>query len=698
MATSKRQGESTGEEGGFSYTVALYAARMQAATERRGRAARLVMGAFAYLRDGSGLERAPEFELLGQIRPAERAATPQEWARAGEALRARVAAGPAGVERDMLKRLEAIGDAIGLGEADRRILGLAVAYRLSPVIETFFDRLRAACPRLVVFQRSSQFCLEPLLLPALLDLPGSVVREAIAPEGKLLGAGLLQVDRDGECHVLGRVLRLVRQAGEPADMRAALLRAAEDAPLPWEAFGHVGEAAERAAALLRAAFAAAEPGINILLHGPPGTGKTSFASSLAAAAGLPLYAVGLADGEGDEPDRSERLGDLRLAQRLLQPGRGALLFDEAEDLLGASEDRYGKPRGSRAYLHRLIERTPVPILWTANDTGALGERIVRRMTFCIEMRRPPRRVLAGMWQRIAGAQGLSIGDAEAERLARLVPAAPALVEAGARMARLTGDGAPAALAAVESIARAIHGAPPAPGQSVCDAFDPALINAGEDLEALIARLAAPDAPRRISLLLEGPPGAGKSEFVRHLAQRMGLELVQKRASDLLDPFVGGTEARIARAFAEAREDRAFLVFDEADSLLADRARAQRNWEVSQVNEMLTWMESHPYPFACTTNLGESLDRASLRRFLIKLRFDFMTEAQCRAAFLRFFGMGAPPGIAAAGPLVPADFALVQRRFALTGEVLSAEAIMAALAAEARGRPGAARPMGFARCA
>ena len=124
---------------------------------------------------------------------------------------------------------------------------------------------------------------------------------------------------------------------------------------------------------------------------------------------------------------------------------------------------------------------------------------------------------------------------------------------------------------------------------------------------------------------------------------MGLPVLQKRASDLLDPFVGGTEQNIAGAFAEAREAQAFLVFDEADSLLLERADAVRSWEISQVNEMLTWMEQHALPFACTTNLAERLDRASLRRFLVKLRFDWLTPAQARLAFRRFFGTGRAGG-------------------------------------------------------
>ena len=41
--------------------------------------------------------------------------------------------------------------------------------------------------------------------------------------------------------------------------------------------------------------------------------------------------------------------------------------------------------------------------------------------------------------------------------------------------------------------------------------------------------------------------------MRYLAERMGIEVVQKRASDLMSMWVGDTEKRIAAAFAEARD-------------------------------------------------------------------------------------------------------------------------------------------------
>ena len=165
------------------------------------------------------------------------------------------------------------------------------------------------------------------------------------------------------------------------------------------------------------------------------------------------------------------------------------------------------------------------------------------------------------------------------------------------------------------------------------------------------------------MCLFGAPGTGKSEYARHLAERMGLEVLHKRASDLLSMWVGEAEKNIAAAFQEARTEQKFLIFDEADSLLQDRGRAQRSWEVTQVNEMLTWMEWHPYPFACTTNLMDQLDKASLRRFTFKIKYNYLTREQARLAFRHFFGQDLEVKLEA---LTPGDFAVAARKASIMG--------------------------------
>ena len=138
-----------------------------------------------------------------------------------------------------------------------------------------------------------------------------------------------------------------------------------------------------------------------------------------------------------------------------------------------------------------------------------------------------------------------------------------------------------------------------------------------------------------------------------------MEVMQQRASDLLSCWVGESEKQIAAAFQTARARRAMLVIDEADSLLSDRREAVRSWEITQVNEMLTWMESHPLPFVCTTNLMDRLDQASLRRFTLKLRFEPLNPVQAALAFERFFGVVSPRQLA--DGLTPGDFATVRRK-------------------------------------
>jgi transitional endoplasmic reticulum ATPase len=135
-------------------------------------------------------------------------------------------------------------------------------------------------------------------------------------------------------------------------------------------------------------------------------------------------------------------------------------------------------------------------------------------------------------------------------------------------------------------------------------FDPALSSADVDLAQLADQVARSPA-RALSFCLSGPPGTGKSAYARHLAERIDYDVLERRFSDLSSMWLGESEKAIALAFEEAADLRAFLIFDEADSLLRDRFAAHHSWEVTQVNEMLTQMERHPYPSPARLTLPNS---------------------------------------------------------------------------------------------
>ena len=112
--------------------------------------------------------------------------------------------------------------------------------------------------------------------------------------------------------------------------------------------------------------------------------------------------------------------------------------------------------------------------------------------------------------------------------------------------------------------------------------------------------------------------------------------------------------------------------------------------------MLTWMESHPLPFACTTNFGEHLDPATLRRFVFKVTLDYLTPAQVEAAFRGYFALPAPAELAALTALTPGDFAVVHRKAEILGGMKEPAALLAMLRAECEAKPDRPRAIGFLR--
>ncbi len=600
-------------------------------------------------------------------------------------------------------RIRRLGREMELSRTDIVILEFLLRYQTQPAIESIVDNVvRSGDRRFVnVFNVGSR------VLPDLLGLTFGSCFGRFATHAPLVRSGLLSIDNDGDFKPIARLKRLVHTPGDTGiDARCLLFDVGPPGELEWSDFEHVAEGRDHAESLLKGALQARETGVNVLIYGSPGTGKTQFCSTLARRLKVKLYSVGEADEWGNEPNRFERLQELRLAQRLLSSGRDSiLLFDEMEDLLRDpafmgmpyfKQSGRGRLRaeGSKVFMNRLLEQNAVPTLWTSNSARQTCPTVLRRMMFALELRQPTPRVRARIWARQLARHGIEAGAGEAESLAREYDVTPGVAAGVTAAARLVEGGDIATVrCGVRSLSRLLSGE--TPPQGAPSKFDPALIRTDLDPAVLAERLAALGA-RRVSLCLNGPPGTGKSAYVRYLAERMGLQVVQKRASDLMSKWLGETEQRIAAAFAEARDAEQFLVFDEADSLLADRSLAQRSWELSQVNEMLTWMESHPLPFACTTNFSERLDPATLRRFDFKITLDYLGPGQATAAFRTFFDLTPPAGITDLASLTPGDFAVVRRKAEILDKLGDPEALAAMLREECEAKPNCPTAIGFRR--
>ena len=576
--------------------------------------------------------------------------------------------------------IELLTRELGVPAVALKIVGLIACY-------TRYDQVRYLCDALANHAG-------PLGRPIamLVGEPARTVEGLISPSGELAACGLLQIREDsdqiagggGRFNIPWRVDACLDQSfPDFPSFRAALLGNALEPSLNLSDYEHVAEDCDLITRVIEGASLEGARGINILLFGPPGSGKTELAKLAAAAANVSLYAAGEEQFAGREISRSERLSDLAFFQRLLAGSfDAAILFDEFEDVAWQLINR----GGSKLYLNRLLETNPVPVIWTSNNIFEIDAAVLRRMSLIVELKAPPVRQRERILRRLANRYEVELEDHEVLDLARRLPATPAVLENALRAAKLSGGGKDALERAASGIMRALSGGGARPAVSVTD-FDPALTCANMDLTALAKHIAS-SSNLAFSLCLSGPPGTGKSAFARYLARRLGLEIFQKRASDLLAPYIGQSEKNIAEAFEAAREAQAMLIFDEADSFLFDRREAVRSWEVSQVNEMLTWMEQHPLPFCCTTNMMERFDSASLRRFTFHILFHYLDAKGLARAYAIFFQMADVPahGLGFAN-LTPGDFAQARRQADMLGITEDSDRVIALIAEISRMKPG-----------
>lgn len=615
------------------------------------------------------------------------------WEKVRTIARNLVPAAGGGEGETLERNATLIGNHFGLSPAETGILTFIALYKTSDGFEHVVDH--ALETREVTF---------PLLLSWFCNVTEQEIRAHLRPGGRLTASGLLQRARIGghfnrmPFTMTDRLnFALLAEARTISDLIMLLFPPAPSPVAEWQDFEGLGRDADLMRDLLRRTLALAVPGVNILLYGPPGTGKTEFAKVLTREVGAELRAVGENDNDGGEPSRRERLAELGIAGRMLGTRADTvLLFDEMEDLFGSSMRLSSHEYPSKVYANRMLENNPIPVIWTTNSVESCDPAFLRRMSFSCLMRPPSGRVRARIWGRLEHRHRAGISAMVLPQLAELHDQAPALVSDALRLAALCDGGAEMVTRTLDAAARlAKDGVDPVPKYRSDGPWQPALARTDADLGRIEVRLAGLDAPRRVSFCLEGPAGTGKSAWARHLAQVIGLPVVQKRASDLMSKWVGESEQNIARAFAEARADGAMLIFDEADSLLSDRRGAERSWEVSQVNEMLTWMESHPLPFVCTTNFVERLDPATQRRFTFRIRFGWLSAAQLPLAWRAHFSGAVPSGLSVLDRLAPGDFANVARRMRTLGTA-DPQDILRELVSEVEAKDGEARPIGFGR--
>ena len=134
------------------------------------------------------------------------------------------------------------------------------------------------------------------------------------------------------------------------------------------------------------------------------------------------------------------------------------------------------------------------------------------------------------------------------------------------------------------------------------------------------------------LLLEGPPGTGKTMTASVLAHELALPLLTVRLDSLLSKFLGETGSKLRVVFDAAAEQRAVYLFDEFDALGGDRAGNDVGEARRILNSFLVFLEqaSPESIVIAATNHRSILDRALFRRFDMVIVYELPDAKQAAA--------------------------------------------------------------------
>ncbi len=517
-------------------------------------------------------------------------------------------------------------------------------------------------------------------LTCLMDVARSEISKAI--NGKLTKMGIVEVGYGGWISIESDFCRLLLDT-PTNDVNTGFAKKIEPNVLPLSAHSVDPEITSHA---LRLLSPDRDKGGPILIYGKPGVGKTTYAYGLGKELGLETY-VCAHERKNSEWERQAAI--MASVAMTCENANTLVIIDDCDSIIGTRHlwSSFGT-YDERKWLHDVLE-SGARMIFIVNDVKLIEESVMRRFAFSVHLKPFSRSQRVKIWRDILHSHNIddSLTRGQIEELASRFDCTPSAIEqavgqvSDGRQQNGSEDLHKAIVMSLEAHETLRGGggwfrkrSKPDKDFSM-DCLNVSGVDLGslmEELEAFSEYIKEPDNDEvlGISLLFHGPSGAGKTYLGRHVAHYLDRELITKRGSDILSPYIGETEENIRKAYDEAEAKEAVLLIDEADSLIFNRDRAQRSWELSFTNEFLNCIEQFRGIQIFTTNRLKDLDAASLRRFTFKVEFKFLKNSGKKELYYKLLAplikekldSNNEKGLVCTEDLTPGDFKTVRNKF------------------------------------
>ncbi|OUR95738.1 hypothetical protein A9Q84_14650 [Halobacteriovorax marinus] len=526
------------------------------------------------------------------------------------------------------KQFERLSEVFELNEVQKNLLYF---YYLSETIEPLEDFIRRTSLDYRERKKAS------LAFSKILKISHSKIKKELRSNSKLCQAMLLEID-ENDISLSDHICDFLQNDDEDSDIFSFFFEKADVSnSLAVENHRLKKEEVDAFKFLLKCS-----KGSNHLLYGAPGTGKTEFTKSIGRKLGVDVYMIKTHDSDSGDMLKEKR--SALMAAKSMLSKNSILVIDEAEEILGSGSSAFYKDKSDhKAWLNTYLEDHSINIVWITNDM-TMHPSTKRRFDLAVCFESFSRKQRVSALKNIQASANLELfSQDELEVIAKDYSLDPgALNLSFQKMGALADERVNKKniiYTLLNSQMKLLK------GREVSEKpletfYNPNFVNTSLEESEIIATVKRfyeeGDSIRNLCVLFQGVPGTGKTEYAKYISEALEKNMNVKRASDILSSMWGGTEKQIAEMFSAAERDGDILFLDECDSLFKPRGNAEYSWMVSETNELLTQMERFKGVLICATNFVENIDRAAMRRFHLKIKFDDLKANALPQVFETFY--------------------------------------------------------------